>query len=92
MLHQPEEAMPQHRVVVISVSTRGINVTCEVLSPFLVPQNFAVCCVGVIWKTRDERADCTAHRYFDFSEELTEEKQDKNTALDKTQIHQQWIG
>lgn len=50
------------------------------------------CCVGVIWKMRDETADCTAHRYFDFSEELTEEKQDKNTALDKTQTHKQWRG
>lgn len=84
--------MPQHWVVVISVSAQGINVTWEVLSPFLVPPNFAVCCVGVIWKRRDERADCNAHRYFDFSEELREEKQDKNTALDKTQIQQQWIG
>lgn len=32
------------------------------------------------------------YRYFDFSEELTEEKQDKNTALEETQTCQQWIG
>lgn len=34
---------------------------------------------------RDETANCTKHRFLDFSEALTEEKQDKNTALDKTQ-------
>lgn len=73
----------------ITASTQGINVTCEVLSALLWLQ-----ILFVVWVSyrRDETADCTTHGHFDFSEELTEEKQDGNTVLDETQTHKQWIG
>lgn len=48
-------------VVMISASTQGINVTCEVLSLFFLRgSKFCVLfvCVGVVWKMRDETADC----------------------------------
>lgn len=87
MLHQLEEECGGSTAVMIPASTQGINVTCEVLFPFLVAPNS----LFVVWvscgKTRQQTATHThTHRYFDFSEEMTgEEQQDKNTAMDKTQ-------
>lgn len=74
------------RVVLIPASTQGINVTCKVLSPFLVPP---ILLIGVWvsygkWEMRQQTIADT-DTLISLRHWWKEKKEDKNTSMDKTQ-------
>lgn len=79
--------MQQHWLLWFQPQPEGLMSLLRFCLLFLVVPN-SLFVVWVWWEMRRQTATHTnTHRYFDFSEEMTEEKQDKNTATDKTQTH-----